>query len=128
MNLLLDTCTFLWLAEDDRRLSDNVRDLFQDSSNEIWLSPASAWEISLKHGLGKLQLSEDPYTYVPRMRRLHQIESLPITEEDSLQAGRLPLLHKDPFDRMLVGQALNRDCPILTPDPLIKLFPVRVVW
>jgi len=128
VNLLLDTCTFLWLAEGSRKLSARARQLFQDAENEVWLSSASAWEVSLKHALGKLPLVELPHVYVPRMRGLHKIKSLPITEEDSLQAGQLPLLHKDPFDRLLVGQAISRNCSILTPDPLIEQYDVSVLW
>ena len=128
MKLLLDTCTFLWLAEGDARLSPQSRSLFQDPSNQAFLSASSAWEISLKHALGKLSLAEAPNVYIPHMRQLHQIESLPVTEEDSIRAGRLPLLHRDPFDRLLIGQAIGQGCVLLTPDPLIEQYSVRVVW
>ncbi|MBT9582080.1 type II toxin-antitoxin system VapC family toxin [bacterium] len=128
MKLLLDTCTFLWLAEGDPRLSALSLNLFQDPANQAFLSAASAWEISLKHALGKLPLAESPQVYIPHMRHLHQIESLPVTEDDSIRAGRLPLLHRDPFDRLLVGQAIGQGCVLLTPDPLIEQYSVPVLW
>jgi len=128
VKLLLDTCTFLWLAEDDSRLSDKARELFQDAANQAFLSASSAWEISLKHALGKLTLAEPPEVFIPHMRQIHFIESLPVTEGDSIRAGGLPLLHRDPFDRLLVGQAIRHGCVLLTPDPLIQQYPVGFAW
>lgn len=128
MNLLLDTCTFLWLAEGDGRLSERCKASFQSPSSQVFLSAASGWEISLKVTLKKLALRLTPQEYIPRMRELHQIESLAISEEDAVQAGRLPLLHRDPFDRLLVAQALGQGLVLVTPDALIAQYPVRTLW
>ena len=128
VRLLLDTCTFLWLAEGDARFSARSRELFQDPGNQVILSAASAWEISLKHQLGKLPLTQAPHLYIPQMRQLHQISTLGVDERDCWLAGGLPLLHRDPFDRLLVGQALSQGLTLLTPDPLISQYAVPVIW
>lgn len=128
MKLLLDTCTFLWIALDSPELSPRARALFQGVDHEVYLSAASAWEIGIKYSLGRLPLPEPPGRFVPAQREWHAIDSLPIDEESVLQADRLPLLHRDPFDRLLVCQAVVHGLAILTPDPLIAAYPVRVFW
>ena len=128
MRLLLDTATFLWLAEGDTNLGEAARDAITDPANAVLLSSASAWEIAIKHSLGRLQLRVPPEDYVPRQRRLHRIESLAISEEATLQVGKLPDLHRDPFDRLLVAQAIVHGLTIATPDRLIKDYPVPTLW
>lgn len=128
MRLLLDTCTFLWIAGDATELSARARALFRSPEHEVYLSAASAWEIGVKHALGRLPLPQPPGRFVPAMRELHGIESLTIDEESVLQADRLPPLHRDPFDRLLVCQAIVHGMTILSPDPLVAAYPVRVVW
>ena len=128
MKLLLDTCTFLWISLDAPELSANARLLFQDPANEVFLSAASAWEIGIKHSLGRLPLPTEPRTFVPALRETYRIEALPLDEESCLQAARLPLLHQDPFDRALVGQAIAHGLTILTPDRKITAYPVRTLW
>ena len=128
MKLLLDTVTFLWLAEGDPKLSDRARRLIVDPANEVFLSAASAWEIAIKHGLGRLHLRVAPQDYVPEQRRLHRIESLPISEDEVLQVGKLPNLHRDPFDRVIVAQAIVHGTSVATPDDMIRKYPVRTVW
>ena len=128
MRLLLDTCTFLWIAGDAKDLSSRARALFQSPEHEVYLSAASAWEIGVKHALGRLPLPQPPGRFVPEMRELHGIESLAIDEESVLQVDRLPPHHRDPFDRLLVCQAIVHGMTILSPDPLVAAYPVRVVW
>ena len=128
MRLLLDTCTFLWIAADASELSPRARALFESPEHEVFLSAASAWEIGVKHALGRLPLPQPPGRFVPAMREMHAIESLPIDEESVLQADRLPPLHRDPFDRLLVCQAIVHGLAILSPDPLVAAYPVRVLW
>lgn len=128
MRLLLDTCTFLWIATDSPALSSRARDLFSDADNEVYLSAASAWEIALKHSLGRLPLPDLPERLVPDLRTRHGVETLPVDEESALHVGRLPPLHRDPFDRMLVSQAIVHGLSILGPDPLVTQYPVRALW
>src|SRR5262245_55286140 len=128
MKLLLDTCTFLWIAADAPALSAKARELFREPENEVYLSAASTWEIGIKHNLGKLPLPEAPAQFVPAMREYHGIDALAIDEESALHAARLPELHRDPFDRLLVGQAIVHGLTLLTPDPLVAQYSVRVIW
>jgi PIN domain nuclease of toxin-antitoxin system len=128
MNLLLDTCSFLWLVDGDSQLSESACQLFQDPSITVFLSAVSGWEITVKHGLGRLVLDRPPEAYVPHYRQLHRIQTLSLEESATTQLTKLPRLHKDPFDRMLVCQALFHGFILLTPDPLITQYPVRTVW
>src|SRR5580704_12872261 len=128
MKLLVDTCTFLWIASGSPRLSKTAAAVFLDPDNERYLSAASAWEIGIKHALGRLPLPERPDLFVPRIREASGIASLDVDEESALHAGKLPWLHSDPFDRMLVAQAIVQGMTILTPDPAIEQYGVRVLW
>ena len=128
MRLLLDTCTFLWIAGGDAALSPTAARLFASPENEVFLSAVSAWEIAVKHQLGRLELREPPDRFVSAQREAHGIEPLPLDEESALQVGRLPALHRDPFDRMLVCQAIVHGLAILTPDPLVAQYPARTIW
>ena len=125
---MLDTCTFLWIACDSPRLSKAAVKAFLDRNNERYLSAASAWEIGLKNAAGRLPLQERPESFVPRVREQSGIESLTIDELSALHAARLPALHSDPFDRMLVAQAVVNGMTIVTPDSLIEQYAVRVLW
>ena len=128
MRILLDTVTFLWAVTDAPDLSDDARELFVDPGNEIYLSSVSTWEIAVKHSLGKLPLPEPPERFVPAQRKQHGIEPLSLDEEAVLHLARLPALHKDPFDRMLVCQAMVHGLVMLTPDKLVNQYPVRTMW
>ncbi len=128
MNILLDTCTFLWIVSGSPELSDTARRLYADPGNEVFLSVASAWEIIIKNKLGKLPLPESPHDFVKKWRTRHDIDTLPLDEDSVLQLSRLPDYHKDPFDRILVCQAIAGGHVILTPDPRITRYPVRAEW
>jgi len=128
VRLLLDTCTFLWIIADASPLSRRARDLFRAADSEVFLSAASAWEIAIKESLGRLPLPDDVERFIPEMREAHGIVSLPIDEESALHVSRLPHLHRDPFDRLLVSQAIVHGLAILTPDPLVTQYPARTIW
>jgi PIN domain nuclease of toxin-antitoxin system len=96
--------------------------------NEVFLSAASAWEIGFKYAKRKIQLAERPERLVPAERAAHGIAPLPIDEESALLASRLPLIHRDPFDRFLVGQAIVHGMTIVTPDRLIAQYAVQTLW
>ena len=128
MKLLVDTCTFLWIASDSPRLSKTAAGAFLDQNNERYLSAASAWEIGIKYASGGLPLPERPDLLIPRIREASGIAPLNIDEESALHAARLPGLHSDPFDRMLIAQAVVHGMTILTPDPDIVQYAVRVLW
>ena len=128
MRLLLDTCSLLWIASDAPEVSPIARALFADADNEVLLSAVSAWEIAVKHALGKLRLPDPPARFVPSMREQHLILPLPLDEQAVLRLASLPSHHRDPFDRMLVCQALADGLTLLTPDPLIQQYPVSTIW
>lgn len=128
MRILLDTCTFLWLTIGKDELSPNAIDAFSDPQNEVYLSAVSAWEINVKYRLGKLPLPLPPDKFIPKERKRHLVASLELTEPDTLPLCKLPVPHKDPFDRMLVCQSIEHSLTILTPDPLISQYPVRCLW
>lgn len=128
MRVLLDTCTFLWIVAGAADLSRRARELFSDPGNTVRLSAVSGWEISVKHSLGRLPLPDPPGQFVPEMRERHGIEPLPLDEASALHLSLLPDLHRDPFDRMLICQALVHGLVLLTPDRLIQRYPVRTEW
>ncbi|BFU96565.1 MAG: twitching motility protein PilT [Nitrospira sp.] len=128
MKCLLDTCTFLWIIADAKELSGAVRETFANPVNEIFLSAVSVWELSIKHSLGRLPVPGMINRFVAEQREHHQITPLPLHEGAALHLHKLPTLHRDPFDRMLVCQAIEHDCVLLTPDPLLTQYPIRTLW
>ncbi len=128
MRLLVDTCTFLWLAVDDPRLSAQARILCRSTDNAVYLSALSAWEIAIKYRLGRLPLPLSPSSYVASRREWLGIEPLPFDESCAIHEARLSQLHRDPFDRGLVAQAMLIGLTIITPDPAIRAYPVPTLW
>ena len=128
MKLLLDTCTFLWLAADAPELTPGVRQSFRDPGNEVYLSALSAWEIAIKHRLGRLPLPEPPNRYVASRRRWLRIEALPFDETCAAHDALLPPYHRDPFDRGLISQAILNGMTIVTPDEVIARYPAPILW
>jgi PIN domain nuclease of toxin-antitoxin system len=127
VRLLLDTCTFLWLVGGGP-LPVAAATAIRIPSNDLLLSAVSVWEIAVKYRAGKLLLPEPPDRLIPARCRTRGITSLDFDEESALQVLRLPLLHRDPFDRMLISQAIAHGLAIVTPDPAISQYPVRVIW
>ena len=127
MRLLLDTHIFLWLVTADPRLNVQTRNAIIAPSNEAYLSAISLWEATIKYQAGKLPLPHPPDTYLPRLRQMHNILPLPVDEESASRLASLPPIHKDPFDRMLVCQALAHGLRIVTDDPVLRLYPVAVL-
>lgn len=128
MRLLLDTCTFLWCLEGGAQLSPVARGALEEGENEVYLSSVSTWEIAVKHGLGRLPLPEPPERYLPRQRQARGIAALALTEAATLFLHRLPALHRDPFDRMLVCQAMAEGLTLVTPDDDVRQYPVPHLW
>jgi PIN domain nuclease of toxin-antitoxin system len=127
MRLLLDTHIFLWYITSDGRLPGFARENIRDTSNEVYLSPVSLWEALVKHGLRKLPLPEQPETYLQLQREHHQIASLPLDEDSVLQLSQLPNIHRDPFDRMLVCQAIQHSLILVTVDAVFQRYPVKIL-
>lgn len=128
MRCLLDTCTFLWLLEDSKQLSPSVRSLIERRENRVHFSAVSAWEIAVKNVSGKLALPKSVDDFVMEGREGHQLDSLVFDEPCAFHLARLPPIHRDPFDWMLICQAIEHDLTILTPDPMIRRYPIKTLW
>ncbi len=127
MRILLDTHIFLWFISGDAQLPTDVRDAIREPDNEVYLSSVSVWEAIVKYQLGKLPLPESPETYLPKQRSLHPIASLDLDESSVIQLAKLPPLHRDPFDRMLICQALQNGLTIATVDAAVRIYSVSVL-
>lgn len=127
-SLLLDTHALLWWLDGDERLSADARSAISDSSNAVMVSAASALEITTKHRLGKLPGAADVARDVAGCVAEQGFHELPITLRDAERAGRLPGPHRDPFDRMLVAQALRADVELVSNERVFDGFGVRRLW
>ena len=129
MKVLLDTHAFLWWVSDGgSRLSDRARELIASPNTEPLFSVASAFEIATKAALGRLTLPFAPERYVPERVRRHGFTILPIELPHALRAGGLPMIHRDPWDRILVAQAQVERLAILSADPAIGRYDVETIW
>ena len=128
MKLLLDTCAFLWIAGGVRSIPPRVAAAYRSPDNDVFLSAASAWEVAVKYATGKLPLPAQPQSLIAAERDRLGIASLAIDEESALHVARLPMLHRDPFDRMLVAQAIVHGMTIATPDDWIARYAARTMW
>ena len=127
MRILLDTQAWLWMLMGPERFSLYALGIVEDASNELVLSAASAWEIGIKHELGRLELPGAPESVIPDLMLRSGVEALPISHAHTLRASTLPPYHRDPFDRLLVAQAQMEGVPILTADSQIPLYDVDVI-
>ena len=123
MRLLLDTHALLWLMEDDPRLSSKASALIQDAE-AVYVSSASIWEIAIKWRIGKIE--EDPEIVVEQLERAG-LRELQVANRHAVAAGRLPLLHRDPFDRLLIAQAIVEPMRFLTADARLKAYSDLVI-
>lgn len=128
MNILLDTCTFLWIANDAKELSVQAKKLYQNPDNLVFLSSVSVWEIVVKNKLGKLPLPEEAEVFINKICKAYFIEIISLDINAVFQLTNLPDFHRDPFDRMLVCQAIDQDLILLTSDDLIIQYPVKTAW
>jgi PIN domain nuclease of toxin-antitoxin system len=127
MKLLLDTHIFLWFINGDLRITDQMRDAIRNPGNEVYLSTVSLWEVIVKHQLGKLPLPQPPAVYIPAQRIRHHVASLPLDEASVSRLSSLPTAHRDPFDRMLVCQAIEHGLTLATIDDAFNAYPVAML-
>jgi len=128
VRVLLDTHTFLWWVLEDPRLSLVARAAISDPDVDVLVSPVSAWEIAIKAADSRLELPEPARTYVPSRMSANDFYELPITMDHCLRTSDLPVIHRDPFDRLLIAQALAEDIPLVTNDPAITRYDVETIW
>lgn len=129
MNVLLDTHVVLWWASSGgSKVSPRARELIEDGSTVALVSAAALYEIAIKARIGRLELPAEPEVYLPQLLRRHAFGVLPVEESHALRAGALPLIHRDPWDRLLIAQAQVESIPIITADPAIGQYDVDVIW
>jgi len=127
LKLLLDTHVWLWMQVDPDRLQPEARTHIADPTNEVLLSAASSWEIAIKYSLGRLPLPADPAEYVPSRMSSSGTRGLPVHHAHALAVASLPSLHRDPFDRILIAQALVEEATLVTSDTQITQYDVAVL-
>lgn len=127
MKLLLDTQAFLWYITNDPKLPRHAYDAIRDKSNEIYLSVVSVWEVLVKHQIGKLALPAPADRFIADRQTSHRIASLALDVAAVSHLLELPLHHRDPFDRMLICQALQHELTIVTSDAQFRLYPVSLL-
>lgn len=128
MNYIIDTHTFLWAISKDDQLSNTAKHLIEQVDNTIHLSIASLWEMSIKISIDKLELEEAFETLIPRELYNFDIEVMSIEIDHLAALSSLPLLHRDPFDRLIISQSLIEDIPIIGQDQKFDLYDVRQIW
>lgn len=128
MKYLLDTCTFLWLAQQPSRLSAGATVALDDPAAMLWLSDVTVLEISLKHSAGKLPLPGLPRHWIPEKLSYHQLERLELGLAAIYRSGELPRGHPDPFDRLLAAQAIELGLTVLTPDLAFSRLGAARLW
>lgn len=128
MTPLLDTCTLIWLTSNPKKLSRAATRAIDQAGSRIFFSDASTWEICLKWQGRKLELPAPPRTWLSEQLDRWEIERLPLEQDDFFRTTELPNHHRDPFDRLLVAQAISHGLAIVTPDPAIAAYPVAWIW
>jgi PIN domain nuclease of toxin-antitoxin system len=128
MRLLLDTHTFLWFVENSPSLSTNALTYIKDVSNEVYVSIASIWELAIKISVGKLQIAQPLEVFVPSQLSLNKMSALQITLDAAALVATLPLHHRDPFDRLLIAQALTTQMPIVSKDEALDAYGITRLW
>ena len=128
MALLLDTHAYLWFIAGDERLPKRARERIADPNADLVFSVASLSEIAIKHSLGKLDLTVPFAAFVTEQIRRDDLHILPIRTAHLVEMTGLPFHHRDPFDRLIVAQAIAEDVPVMTQDPQFRRYPVEAVW
>jgi len=127
--ILLDTCTLLWLAADQSRLTRNGKTLLRANADALWISAISAFELAVKHSKGKLSLPLPPCEWYSQALAFHGVKEIPVTGEIAATSVALPERHSDPYDRIIIATAQEQGMIILTPDHLIAQYEeARTAW
>jgi len=122
---LLDTHIWLWALESPEKLNKKAKAILINSNSRLYLSSVSVWEIAVKHAAGKLKLPEPPSLYIRKQAKIDHLEELPINHEHAVLAAGLPLHHRDPFDRILVAQAIHEDFILITADEILMKYDAK---
>lgn len=128
MQVLLDTHALIWFFSGNAKLSDTARNLIEDINNIKYISVASAWEMAIKQSKGKLSLSVPLDDYIREKTKLEDFQLLEIKLSHLKIISQLHFYHSDPFDRLLIAQAIVENISIISQDSLFNLYPIKVVW
>lgn len=128
MRILVDTHTWLWMLTSPERIPTQTREQVGDQRNQVLVSAATAWEIAIKHALGKLPLPEPPLSFVPSRMEASGCDALAVEHRHALEVGVLPQHHRDPFDRLLIAQSRLLGVPLCSGDPLFDAYDVELLW
>jgi PIN domain nuclease of toxin-antitoxin system len=128
VNLLLDTHTFLWFINGDKKLSEAARTSIENIENERFLSIASVWEMAIKLSLGKLQFAQPFHLFIPQQMTRNRVRFLETRVEHFTLVAELPFHHKDPFDRLIIAQSLVEHIPIISIDEIFDAYTVARLW
>ena len=126
--MLIDTHALLWWINNDPRISGRARKVFSAGENDLLFSAASGWEMAIKVNLGKLNVEGPLGPYLSKHLADVRVEVLPVSLRHAVGVADLPNHHRDPFDRLIVAQALAEGIPVLTADPLVTRYPVETIW
>ncbi len=128
MKALLDTHSYLFWRVEPERLPITVRKIFEDPDAELFWSAASSWEIAIKYGYGKLELPDPPQVYLDERLDMDCIKVLAISHAHACLIADLPPIHRDPFDRLLIAQAMHEGLPLISGNKAIRSYPIDVIW
>lgn len=131
MKLLLDTCVYLWVIGLPERLPASLKLTLQDADVDVAVSVVSLWEILIKHGKGQIELATEGravLAFLLEQCAAHGLEVLPLLPGDLSPLVRLPPIHRDPFDRLLICQTIEQGLALVTPDAAIRLYPIKTIW
>lgn len=128
MAILLDTCTLIWLCSEPNKLSVKAAQMIDKPGAALLVSHVSVWEMSLKNKTGKMRFPKPLRRWLAEQKDVWDFEWLPISLEHILSTNELPDYHKDPFDRLIVSQAMKKNIPVVTPDLFIKQYTVETLW
>ena len=127
MNYLLDTHSFLWFITADNKLSEKAKETIEDLDTKVYVSLISFWEIAIKIKIGKLEIKYE-FSELFNEALKSDIAILPLEKSDLIQLDLLDLIHSDPFDRMIIAQAISNDLMVITKEVVFKLYPIKVLW
>jgi PIN domain nuclease of toxin-antitoxin system len=128
MRYLLDTVVWLWSLDNVERINDMGREILGSTQKEIYFSAATAWEVAIKASLGKLKLPAPPRTCVLTFTEKQRLRPLPVTSMHAVRVYDLAPHHRDPFDRLIIAQAIAEGMTVLTADRAFEKYPVDIVW
>ena len=126
--IILDSHALYWFAEDDAKMPPRVKDIIENEQTEVWVSVVSIWELAIKAANGKLELATQPDIYFADVLKKNGFSLLNVTYKHVILAAKLPLHHKDPFDRLIIAQSLVEQMPVISVDEIFDSYGITRIW